>query len=153
MEPSIHFLPQAVDPDEAEWSVREVDPLQSNVNLFDHTAEIPRARTRASEQIRLHEMGHVAYSEKHIHDNDMATIICRMCEEVRIDALLLIQQRIDVRHRHDDFEWNPAEIDNKPFERAMQWLQTYLHCTLDDVAVDVRNFNNEMWRGLPAALQ
>lgn len=151
----VDFWPEALDPDEgAVWTVKESAAIDSCVALLDKVANVPRARTRAMEQIRFHELAHVAYTDEHDHDGGrLYDQLCRMLEEVRVDAILLYDQQIDVRNRHDDFDWSQTDVPTKQPESAVWFLQTAVHTTKSDCSPDVTAFNKACFDRMHPKLQ
>lgn len=152
----INFLAEALDPGDNPWVTHETPPINSAVDLANHVAYIPRARTRASEQIRLHEAAHISHTEQHEHEHQRRTDICKMLEEVRVDHLLLQQRGLDVRNRMDDFDLETRLTqtkNDKLLNRLLEYLQFSYVATSPSVSPEVINYAQQMFLTLPANLQ
>lgn len=147
-DPQVKFLADVVDPDGHQWTVRETEhPIDSCVNLVTHEADIPRARTRASEQIRFHELAHVAFSGNPLHhETEMMSRICKMLDEFRVDWVLKTRSGIDVSNRHDDFDMVElaTKIHPSPFPRAMMYLQLRFQAAGVTTATEVKDLFRQM---------
>lgn len=150
----VHFVPEGVDPTPGVWQIEEGDTINACVDLRNKRGIIPRARTRASEQVRLHEMAHVANTDEHEHESEMGHFICRMLEEIRVDAILYQQRGIDVRCRHDDYDWEDtySKTASTPFGQAMLYLQIIFQAMGPITSQDVKDVATTIRGKLPAPL-
>lgn len=151
----VEFFPEPLDPDavdgEVLWTVHESQPVDARVNLKDKVAWIPRARTKASEQIRFHEAAHVEFTRFHEHESEWMVGLCKMLEEYRVDYLMAVENGLPLHHRHDDYDMeflaqrSPKEL----FPVALEWLQFRFHVEDPTVAPDVRKYWSLMHNRLP----
>lgn len=155
-ERSVEFFPEALSPDGVRWSVVETDDAaDSAVSLRDHIALIPKARTRAIEQIRFHELAHVAYTDDHDHESAWLTQLCKMLEEYRIDLLMAAERGLPLHHRFDDFDYEARarDLSKDVFPTALEWLQYRFAVEDTTIAPDVYEHWQMMASRLPKLTQ
>lgn len=153
-ETRVQFLADAVDPDNAQWCIEEVDNIDSCVDLKNKVARISKVRTRAQEQTHFHEMAHIEWSKPVHHDTDELSYICRMLDEVRVDWKLKIEKGIEVANRMDDFDLEAyvREIPPKPLIRAGSYLQFRYHAASAHAHPHVKEAFRNIQSTLPVQL-
>lgn len=132
------MLPDLLDSQHRNWTVREAHIRKAGVDLETAEAFVPRPLTYSARLARLHELGHVKYSphqwrrmvtramswaEANDEDIDpgIALQIAKMLEENRVDFLLWARHRIDIRPAREVFEWSAMPIPEQPLD-ALRWV-------------------------------